>query len=131
MKNSNIRNIKSNKIQSPGKKTTREVKSKLNSPKFSKILNMTVDLNHDIGTQEYIKCVKLALNVALEENDKLRELIIMLKNKNNELVENIQRKDQAIDELANYYFYCNENHKQEDFHNNTRLLRKKSHKKSK
>src|SRR5690349_6743158 len=101
MKNSNVSNISN--LKSP--KSPYKMKKTGKSPKFLKQktspninvkkLNFSVMSNKDESSEEYIKCLKVALKHALDENEQLRELELKLVNKKNKLVDEVDQKNDA------------------------------------
>lgn len=56
-----------------------------------------------IGEIEYTKNVLKALKEAIDENDKLREIVAKLNSENEKMKSELDEKDNAILDLENYY----------------------------
>lgn len=56
-----------------------------------------------IGEIEYTKNVLKALKEAIDENDKLREIVAKLNSENEKIKSELDEKDNAILDLENYY----------------------------
>ena len=58
---------------------------------------------YSIGEIEYTKNVLKALKEAIDENDKLREIVAKLNSENEKMKSELDEKDNAILDLENYY----------------------------
>lgn len=96
---------KRNKKSSPLQRKTKNSRSS-NIPSIS---------NEHLALEEYLKCLKNALQESFVENDLLRKQIECLEKERREVKTLIHERVEAIEELARYYTICQSKHKGKKF----------------
>ena len=106
----NRKNLKS--INSPIKETDNQIKIDTIFNFYNNITpNSDIEMDEStLGDIEYAKTLQMALRDAINQNEKLTEELNKCIQKNKELREEIEEKDNVIYELSQYYKFCQSCH---------------------